>query len=507
MMPESLKHIVSSIWQYNPNEPLFYTGLAFWVAFTFVLGIYSFVYKQNRLRNIYLLAVSWFVYYQLSGAFLFLLVISCFGNYGFGLLINRQKLKQLWLFVAVAFNLFILGYFKYTYFIVDNLNLLFNADWQVFNWIGWGLNQLVKNTADEHAILLPIGISFYTFQAISYLVDVYRGKSIAVKNPLDFSFYLSFFPQLVAGPIVRAASFIPQMYQKFSLKKEEFSHAVYLIVKGLFKKMVIADFLAVNFIDRVFEAPLAYSGLENLFSVYAYSIQIYCDFSGYTDIAIGLALILGFKIPVNFNAPYQATSLTDFWHRWHISLSLWLRDYLYIPLGGNRKGKARMYVNLLITMILGGLWHGASLRFLMWGAVHGFGLMVEKLMRQLFGFGRKLLAWQKYLSVFVTFQIVSFAWIFFRAKDQNSIRQFFYQLWHHFMPENILDGWESYRYVIGIFILGLILIWVPNRWKEKLRGSFIELHYALQIIIVLILISFISFVSGSGLQPFIYFRF
>lgn len=268
-MPEQIKHIINSIWQYDPTEPLFYTGLAFWVAFTLILGIYSFIYKKNPFRNGYLLIISWFIYYQLGGAFLFLLVFSCLANFGFGLLIGGQQLKRLWLVVAVAFNLLILGYFKYTYFLVDNINWLFNTHWQVFNWIGWGLNQLVKNTADEHSILLPIGISFYTFQAISYLVDVYRKDAEVVHNPLDFSFYLSFFPQLVAGPIVRAASFIPQMYQQYMLKKTEFSHAIFLISKGLFKKMVIADFLAVNFIDRIFEAPLAYSGLENLFSVYA----------------------------------------------------------------------------------------------------------------------------------------------------------------------------------------------------------------------------------------------
>lgn len=506
-MPEQIKHIINSIWQYDPTEPLFYTGLAFWVAFTLILGIYSFIYKKNPFRNGYLLIISWFIYYQLGGAFLFLLVFSCLANFGFGLLIGGQQLKRLWLVVAVAFNLLILGYFKYTYFLVDNINWLFNTHWQVFNWIGWGLNQLVKNTADEHSILLPIGISFYTFQAISYLVDVYRKDAEVVHNPLDFSFYLSFFPQLVAGPIVRAASFIPQMYQQYMLKKTEFSHAIFLISKGLFKKMVIADFLAVNFIDRIFEAPLAYSGLENLFSVYAYSLQIYCDFSGYTDIAIGLALILGFKIPVNFNAPYQATSLTDFWHRWHISLSLWLRDYLYIPLGGNRKGEVRMYFNLMVTMLLGGLWHGANLRFLIWGAVHGVGLALEKFFRRIFRFGKRLSLWQHFVSVFITFQVVSFAWLFFRAKDQATIRQFFYQLGHHFWPENITSGWESYRYVMGIFIIGLIMIWVPNYWKERLRGAFIGLHWGVQMVCVLLLLIAIHYVAGAGLQPFIYFRF
>lgn len=506
-MIERIKNIIESIWSYNPDEPLFYTGLAFWIAFTVVLGVYSFVYKKNRLRNSYLLAVSWFFYYQMNGAFLILLAFSCLVNYGFGRIIAYQKRNFLWLTLAVSFNLLVLGYFKYAYFFVDQVNQLFRTNYEVFNWVGWVFNQSFQALIDEHSILLPIGISFYTFQAISYLVDVYRKDSEVVKNPLDFSFYLSFFPQLVAGPIVRASSFIPQLYQRFRLKKEEFSHSVYLIVKGLFKKMVIADFLALNFIDRIFEAPLAYSGLENLLSVYAYSIQIYCDFSGYTDIAIGLALILGFKIPVNFNAPYQATSLTDFWHRWHISLSLWLRDYLYIPLGGNRKGKPRMYVNLLVTMVLGGLWHGANIRFLIWGVIHGVGLAIEKFFRQAFILKIKPRGWAKILSIFITFQVVSLAWIFFRARDYAVVQQLFYQIQYHFLPQNLVQGWHNYSWVLTIFILGLIIIWTPATIKEKIRGRFIALPFYAQIIITTFFLLIIAWVAESSLQPFIYFRF
>ena len=506
-MIEQVTNIIQSIWQYHPDEPLFYTGLAFWIAFTFVLGVYSLVYRKNSLRNGYLLLVSWFIYYQMSGAFLALLAFSCLANYGFGLLVGHGKGRRLWLTLAVTLNLLILGYFKYTYFFIDTVNQVFQTDYRVFNWIGWLLNQVAGDVVDEQSILLPIGISFYTFQAISYLVDVFRGDSEQVKNPLDFSFYLSFFPQLVAGPIVRASSFIPQLYQKFRLKKKEFSHAIFLITKGLFKKMVIADFLALNFVDRVFEAPLAYSGLENLLSVYAYSIQIYCDFSGYTDIAIGLALILGFKIPVNFNAPYQAFSLTDFWHRWHISLSLWLRDYLYIPLGGNRKGAVRMYVNLLITMILGGLWHGANFRFLIWGAIHGVGLAFEKFFRKALSLRSKPKGWKKLLSVLATFQVVSLAWIFFRARNYSVIQQLFYQIRHHFLPQNLTAGWESYQWVIVVFLVGLVVIWVPNTYKEKLRGAFIALPSWAQIPVVMGVLLVIALVAQAGLQPFIYFRF
>jgi D-alanyl-lipoteichoic acid acyltransferase DltB (MBOAT superfamily) len=443
----------------------------------------------------------------MNGAFLMLLLLSCFANYGFGLLVNQQNSKRLWLVISISFNLLVLAYFKYAHFFVDSLNLLFDTKHQVFNWMGWLFNQLANGALDEHSILLPIGISFYTFQAISYLVDVSWGKTSAVRNPLDFSFYLSFFPQLVAGPIVRASSFIPQLYQRFSLKKEAFSHAIYLIAKGLFKKMVIADFLALNFIDRVFEAPLSYSGLENIFAVYAYSVQIYCDFSGYTDIAIGLALVLGFKIPVNFNAPYQATSLTGFWRRWHISLSLWLRDYLYIPLGGNRKGQPRMYANILITMVLGGLWHGANFRFIIWGAVHGLALVAEKFFGKIFVFGPKLHGWKKILAIFFTFQLVSFAWLFFRANGKKTIMEFFYQVQHHFIPEDFMAGWENYQAVAGILLLGFILIWFPHHLKEKLRGHFIGFPMVLQMVLAVGLLLIVTWVSQTALQPFIYFRF
>jgi len=504
-MEELIKGIMQDLLFYQPARPMFYTGLAFWIAFTFFLGIYSFLYRRNRLRNIYLLVISWFIYFQMNGAFLSLLVFSCLTNYGFGLLIGKYR-KKGWLFVSVTFNLLGLAYFKYAYFFTELLNQLFHTRLEVFNWLGWLINQAVKGMADTHSILLPIGISFYTFQAVSYLVDVSRRKVEAVRNPLDFSFYLSFFPQLVAGPIVRAASFIPQLYQNFQLSKEEFSHGVFLITKGLVKKMMIADFLALNFIDRVFEAPLSFSGLENLLAVYAYSIQIYCDFSGYTDIATGLARILGFRLPVNFNSPYQATSLTDFWHRWHISLSLWLKDYLYIPLGGNRNGKFRTRINLLITMLLGGLWHGANIRFLIWGAIHGIALVAEKTFGTFkvdTGSGK----WKRFLSILVTFQVVSFAWIFFRAKDQQVIFQLLYQLRHHFLPRVNQADLQAYFPTIGVLLCGLILIWVPFRYKEKIRGSFIRLPLAVQAIIILLVLLGISAVARAGLQPFIYFRF
>ena len=376
-------HIWPDWFLYSENTPMFYTSLLFWIFFTAFLGIYSLVFSRMKVRNTYLLLISLFFYFKLNGFYLLLLLFSCLVNYLSGLLIGKCKYRKLVLALAVSLNLLLLGFYKYAIFITETINQLFAAQFRAVNWLTCLQNEMIGDSGDIYSIILPIGISFYTFQAISYQVDVYRKQVQPVRNFLDFSFYLSFFPQVVSGPIVRASYFIPQLYRKYKLTRQEFSHSLYLILKGLFKKMVIADFLSVNFVDRIFDAPLSYSGIENLLALYSYAIQIYCDFSGYTDIAIGLALMLGFKIPVNFNAPYQATSLTDFWHRWHISLSTWLRDYLYIPLGGNRKGKVRMYFNLLMTMVLGGLWHGANLRFVIWGAIHGFALVVEKLFRSL----------------------------------------------------------------------------------------------------------------------------
>lgn len=506
-MDGQLNDIIHQLIHYHDAQPMFYTGIAFWVAFALILGLYSLLYRKNTWRNIYLLAVSWYIYFQMNGAFLSLLVFSGLANYGLGLSINKFRKNYISLVLAIGFNLALLFYFKYAYFFTETVNNSFHTNYIVFNWLGWFLNQLSAGMADVNTIILPIGISFYTFQAISYLVDVHQRRVGVVRNPIDFCFYLSFFPQLVAGPIIRAAAFIPQLYQKYQLSKEEFSHAIFLILKGLLKKLIIADFLALNLVDRVFAEPGAYSGLENLLGIYAYSVQIYCDFSGYTDIAIGLALILGFKIPVNFNTPYRAASLSDFWHRWHISLSLWLRDYLYIPLGGNRKGKLRMHVNLIVTMLLGGFWHGASWQFVIWGALHGIGLSLEKLWKSIFPGKSSSSGIKRFLSIMLTFQIVSLAWVFFRADDMRTVHRMYYQLTQHFMPQLTREGISAYGFTLYVLAFGFVLIWFPFSWKEKMRGWFINLPMGAQIILAAVLILLIQTIAGAQIQPFIYFRF
>lgn len=502
--------IINELFVYSPETPILFTRPVFWILFAGIMGFYSFFYKKNPIRNFYLLLISLFLYYKTNGSFVALLVFSAGFNYLAGRLIENRKpgpSAKIWLIAAISCNLFVLAYFKYAYFFTESFNELFRTKYEVVNWLILWQNKVLGTSLDAMVILLPIGISFFTFQAISYLVDIYRDRVGAVKNIFDFSFYLLFFPQLVAGPIVRASAFIPQLYQKYNLSKAEFGHAIFLILKGLIKKIVFADFIASNFIDRILDSPISYSGVENIFAVYGYSLQIYADFSGYTDIAIGLALIMGFKLPINFNEPYKATSLSDFWHRWHISLSLWLRDYLYIPLGGNRKGKIRTYINLLITMVLGGLWHGANLRFVIWGGIHGIGLILDRLLHS---FTKSRLTDSRVLrtiGILLTFHFVSFAWIFFRVGNMEAIKQFFYQIRHNLGLPVLMDVFRGYAVTFLIMGVGFLLVYTPHFIKEKIRGWFIISPAFVKVIIVVVTVVFLYQAASSELQAFIYFRF
>ena len=417
------------VFLYRPEKPLLFTQFYFWGFFLVVMTFYALVYKKLALRNIYLLLCSMFFYYKTSGVFLVLLIFTIVSIYYITNWMHRQPdgaRRKVILALGVVVNLMILFYFKYTAFIVESVNGIFGTDFHVVNYFSTATNSLFGTDFVTDKIVLPVGISFFTFQAISYCVDVYNRKIEPVKSVLDFGFYVSFFPQLVAGPIVRASEFVPQIYKPYSLSKQDFGMAIFMILKGLVKKIFISDYISINFVDRVFDSPMKYSGFETLMSLYGYSLQVYTDFSGYTDIAIGLALLMGFRLSINFNSPYKAKSTAEFWHRWHISLSTWLKDYLYIPIGGNRNGSFGGYacwvvillvfvmlsgsmllagilfgsmvilviicqffpnfkhtmvtmMNNQITMLLGGLWHGSSWMFVTWGGYNGFGLVVYKL--------------------------------------------------------------------------------------------------------------------------------
>jgi D-alanyl-lipoteichoic acid acyltransferase DltB (MBOAT superfamily) len=490
---------------------MIFTHASFWVFFLLVLLLYSLLYKKNILRNTFLFFVSVFFYYKCGGYYFSLLLCSIVFNYGIGRAIpaiTAKTGKKAMLTIGVISNLLMLAYFKYAYLFTEWINGLFGTSFMVKNLVADWSNRVTGSHFDISQIVLPVGISFFTFQAISYIVDVYRQKASTVRNILDFGFYLSFFPQLVAGPIVRAAEFIPQMYREYRLRTEEMGHALFLISGGLAKKLIISDYISLNFVDRVFDQPVLYSGFENLMAVYGYSLQIYCDFSGYTDIAIGLALLMGFRLPINFNSPYHARNISDFWRRWHISLSSWLRDYLYIPLGGNRKGELRTNINLMLTMLIGGLWHGAHIRFILWGGLHGLALVFHKAWTTIFPPNRmKRRALPSFLGVLITFHFVAFCWIFFRADDMQSATMMISRIAAPTSLQMIAEILHKYWFVFTVILLGFLLHWVPEQWKEYTRGRYIKTPIVMKVILAIALFFLIYQMKSSVIQPFVYFKF
>lgn len=396
----NILRFIEELLSYDPSSPMIFNSGQFLVLFILFIIIYAVTHKNRVGITLFVIAFSLLFYYKSSGWYLWILVFTTITDFSFALAIDQAKkkvYKKIWLFLSVGVSLGILFYFKYTNFFLGNFYAIAAENFQPLD------------------IFLPIGISFYTFQSISYVLDVYWKKLEPTKNILDYAFFLTFFPQLVAGPIVKANLFLPQLRKPITIKKDEVYSGLWLIMVGMFKKAVIADYIA-QYNDLIFADPGHYSGFENLMAVYGYTLQIYCDFSGYSDMAIGLGKIMGFDLGINFNFPYKAKNITDFWRRWHISLSSWLRDYLYIPLGGNRKGKVRMYVNLFITMFLGGLWHGASWKFVFWGAWHGVALAVHKGTKKVLD--KIPNRWpSNTTSWFLTLHFVIFLWIFFRAND------------------------------------------------------------------------------------------
>jgi D-alanyl-lipoteichoic acid acyltransferase DltB (MBOAT superfamily) len=496
-----VSQVLSDIFLFNPEKPLLFTRFFFWGFYLAVLLVYSLIYRQRALRNAFLFAASLFFYWKTSGLFFLILVFSTFSDYYLGNLIHharRKAWKRFGVIMSVFVNLFLLSYFKYTYLFVDTVNSLLHLDLEVVNHLALWSNRFTGTHFDVSVILLPVGISFYTFQTISYTVDIYRGKVDPVKHILDFGFYVSFFPQLVAGPIVRASEFIPQLYKRYSLTMEEFGFALFLILKGLFKKIFIGDYIALNFVDRVFANPTGFSGFENLAALFGYSLQVYVDFSGYTDIAIGVALLMGFRLPKNFNY---------FWKRWHISLSSWLKDYLYIPLGGNRKGRFMTDVNLMITMLLGGLWHGASWQFMVWGGLNGVGLIIYKLWKRISPYEKSTHWAARSWKIFNTFIFITFTRIWFRSESMEKANALIYQVLHEFDARIIPEVLWSYRLVFAVMALGYFTHWVPERWKLTLLNGFIRTPLWAKVLIAVLTIFIIYQSWSADLQPFIYFQF
>ena len=517
---------LNDVLTYNPDSPLIFSSGLFLFLFLGFTLVYMLLQKATTARLLFVTAFSYYFYYKSSGIYFVLLALVTVSDYVIGYYIDRvndshnfsktdsdkryYKTIAKWLVaLSVAIDLGMLAYFKYTNFFGQ---MICDAVAAVTG------NGLAWNHLD---IFLPVGVSFFTFQSLSYTIDIYRQRIRPLDNILDYAFFVSFFPQLVAGPIVRAADFIPQIRRRLVVTNPMIGGGIYLIIAGLVKKAVISDYISVNFVERVFDAPTLYSGLENLLAVYGYTLQIYCDFSGYSDMAIGIALLLGFEFPTNFNAPYKSKSITEFWRRWHISLSSWLKDYLYISLGGNRKGKFRQYVNLMLTMLLGGLWHGASLNFILWGGLHGLFLCLDKAWKGIAAsfspltyLGKKgeRPSWHTRLTLFpvagiITFHLVAATWVLFRAPSLQIAGDVFAQIFTMF-DISILGQWiASYNGVAFLMVLGYVLQFAPSSWQTNTRKAMGYLPVPLLAFALIVTIWIIIQIKSSEVQPFIYFQF
>ncbi|MEL7229047.1 MAG: MBOAT family protein [Pseudomonadota bacterium] len=467
--------------------------VSFAVFFTGVFALSWAMRGRLEGRKVILLVASYVFYGWWDWRFCFLLAFASLTAWAAGLLLEAYKTRggaqeragKTIVALAATVLLLVLAFFKYYGFFLDSLQDLLFA-----------LN--LQRDLPFLQIVLPVGISFFTFQAISYVVDVWRGQVAARRSPLDVMLYISFFPQLVAGPIVRAADFLPQLEKPAQLARPMVTVGLMLCLFGLFKKMVVANYLATDLVDPVFLDPADHSSLDVLMAVYGYAVQIYCDFSGYSDIAIGTALLLGYRFAENFNQPYRAVRLQDFWRRWHISLSGWLRDYLYIPLGGSRFGALLTYRNLLLTMVLGGLWHGAAWTFLLWGIIHGAWLALERLA----GLNENKSTVGAMVGWFITFHLVCLAWVFFRAEN--------------------LDGALTMLSTFGAFEDGpSILTWLaltlivttlafqfgPARLPNRMGAMLGAMPLWVTGLIFIVGLLFTLWVAPGGTAPFIYFQF
>jgi D-alanyl-lipoteichoic acid acyltransferase DltB (MBOAT superfamily) len=612
-----IKDFLVNLFSFDQAHPLLFTQFYFWAFFALVFAVFSLFHSKPLLRNGYLFAMSLFFYYKTSGVFLALLVFVIVYNFfaAKGLRkLRSERARQVLTILSVIVDLGILAYFKYAYFLTDFVNNLLGTSFAVHDVLGELLNSLTgADIFRVDAIILPVGISFFTFQAVSYMVDVKREKIEPVKNFLDFGFYLSFFPQLVAGPIVRAVEFVEQLHKPYNLSRRWFGIAIFWIMNGLLKKLILADYLAVNFADRVFENPLLYSGFENLSALFCYSLQVYADFSGYTDIATGVAMLFGFYLPQNFNSPYKAVNTQQFWRRWHMTLSRWLRDYLYIPLGGNRNASAGTFIiiaavavfgsflsgswwvafgvavlaagiglwawkkpqdrklittniNSMNTMLLGGLWHGASWNFMIWGGLNGIGMVIYKIWTKR-SMGGKLLiiglvtalcgtlsftlhypVWNMFFvwtliilvgtvfravchserseesalsrawNIFQTFVFITFTRLFFRSGSNldpalaneeawNTAKNMVNQIGGPWDLSLVPDMAAAHWTVLLLFVVGMIIHWLPERFKRWYRLNFALMPLGLMALVVVVIIVFIFQFITADLQSFIYFQF
>ncbi len=474
---------------------MLFTSGSYLIFLAVVFLLYWPLSSKRWARVVFLLAVSYYFYALWNPKSLILL----FGISTIDFLTARQmavtanlRLRKLLLAVSLLVDVGALVIFKYFNFFSASLAELFHK-------VGWEVSPVLLSR-----IALPLGLSFLTFRSLSYVVDVYRRKTSPTTNYLEYLAFVAFFPTVIAGPLVRAHELLPQFSQQTRLSDREGAHGILLIILGLVKKIALANFLANNLVDRVFDQPQLYSSLETLVAIYAYALQIYCDFSGYTDIALGSAILLGFKLPNNFNSPYCAHNLIDFWRRWHITLSEWLRDYVYLSLGGLRKRRINLYRNLIVTMLLAGLWHGAAWTFVLWGGMHGLGLSINH-MWEAHRRKRKLQPrqqwWIKAICVIGTFHFVCLSWVLFRAGSLQHMWDVVSRLGaFEFSAANLALP------VISALVIGYLAHWIPNGLFERVCKGWDWLPSPAQAAVILVVAVGLYYVSSSNVQ-FIYGNF
>ena len=475
---------------YEADHPMLFSSGLFWVLFLIFLPVYALLRSRRQQMVVYVVAFSLYFYYKSSAWFFMLLIITSVLDWCLSrIMSDTRKLwkRRLCLWLSIGMSLSILGFFKYA------------------NFFLWNWNQMVEGNFQPLDIILPVGISFYPFQSISYIVDVYKGRVSPTETWIEYLFFLSYFPALVAGPIVRADYFLPQIQNRDHASREEMAAGLWLIILGLVKKAVVADYIA-QYNDLIFASPTGYSGLESLMGVVGYVVQIYCDFSGYSDMAIGISAIMGFRLTKNFDFPYKSRNLTDFWRRWHISLSTWLRDYVYIPLGGNRRGTLRTYVNNFLTMLVGGLWHGAAWKFVIWGGMHGVGLIVHKALRP--WLVKIPDTWPvKAASWTLTMAYVSFLFIFFRAASFEDAWLIIRNIFGNF-DIAYLAPFVRVRYVWLIFVAMIIAVHsLPTRWINAAGDWFVRAPFGAKLAVFIVAVQLVVQFMSEDVMPFIYFQF
>lgn len=481
-----------NILAYDSSQPLLFSSGLFWCLFLVFMPVFALLRSRRTAMMTFVALFSLYFYYKCSGWFVGFLLASSVVDWWIGNRISKTESKRqrrVLLLISITLSLSVLGFFKYGNFFLWNFQAIIGGNFQPLD------------------IILPIGISFYTFRTISYVVDVYKGKIPPCEDYLTYLFFLSFFPTLVAGPIVRASHFLPQVENLKSPSKEMIYGGLWLLMIGVFKKAVMADYIA-QYNNLIFSNVGNYGSFETLMGALGYSMQIYCDFSGYSDMAIGLAAIMGFDLGENFNFPYKSLSITEFWHRWHISLSTWLRDYVYIPLGGNRRGNTRRYVNLMITMLVGGLWHGAAWKFIVWGAGHGLGLCFHKAMMPVFGrISPKNHVWNLF-SWFCTFTFVTVLWIFFRADSFADACSIIATI---FRGGDTWQGIATFLTARSTWCILMLLVFAlhftPQTFCQDVKQWFVESFWIIKFLIFVGLIQLVIEFSSAEITPFIYAQF